>query len=151
MRTAHNERMKRTESWASDAGIRRSMLSNKRRDTSIELAVRRRLHARGVRYRVDYPPVPGLRRRADVVFIRCRVAVFIDGCFWHRCPVHGTHPKRNADYWEPKLDANAARDAETTALLEAAGWTVLRFWEHEDPDDVAARIAAVVADELHAG
>ncbi|GHD06263.1 very short patch repair endonuclease [Zhihengliuella salsuginis] len=136
--------MKRAESWASDAGTRRSMLGNKRRDTSIELAVRRRLHALGFRYRVDYPPVKGLRRRADVVFTRRRIAVFIDGCFWHRCPDHGTHPKRNADYWEPKLDANAARDAETTALLEAAGWTVLRFWAHEDPDDVVERIAAAV-------
>lgn len=123
------------------------MLGNKSRDTKVELAVRQRLHARGLRYRVDYAPLPGLRRRADVVFTRQRLAVFIDGCFWHRCPTHGTRPKANSDYWQPKLDTNVARDADTNARLRAAGWTVLRFWEHEDPDDVVEQIIAA----LHAG
>lgn len=118
------------------------MLANKPRDTTTELAVRRLLHARGLRYRVDYSPIPSNRRRkADIVFTRAHIAVFIDGCFWHGCPVHATHPKRNSDYWGPKLARNVQRDVETTAALEAAGWRVLRFWEHEEPEDVANRIA----------
>jgi len=120
------------------------MLANKRRDTSTEMAVRRALHSRGLRYRVDYAPVPGLRRRADIVFTRARVSVFIDGCFWHGCPVHGTTPKRNASYWGPKLAANVARDRDTDRQLVAAGWQVLRFWEHELPSGVADRIEIAV-------
>lgn len=114
------------------------MLSNERRDTTTELAVRRLLHARGLRYRVDYPPLTDQRRRrADIVFTRARIAVFIDGCFWHGCPEHATSPKRNVEYWGPKLAANRARDLDTNTRLEAAGWTVLRFWEHEDSRAVA--------------
>ncbi|UOQ88051.1 very short patch repair endonuclease [Agromyces endophyticus] len=129
------------DSWATSEGTRKSMLSNKRRDTTTELAVRRLLHARGLRYRVDYAPLATLRRRrADIVFTRAKVAVFIDGCFWHGCPEHATHPKQNADYWAPKLEANISRDRDTDARLAAAGWTVLRFWEHE----VAARVAATI-------
>ncbi|MEI5584294.1 MULTISPECIES: very short patch repair endonuclease [unclassified Agromyces] len=135
------------ESWATSEGTRKSMLANKRRDTSTELAVRRLLHAQGLRYRVDYPPVPGLRRRADIVFTRARIAVFIDGCFWHGCPVHATSPKRNSDYWGPKLAANIERDADTNAQLEAAGWRALRFWEHEAPEDVARAIAQEIERE----
>lgn len=133
-----------TDSWASSEGTRKSMLANKRRDTSTEMAVRRALHSRGLRYRVDYAPIPGLRRRADIVFTRARIAVFIDGCFWHGCPVHGTTPKRNADYWGPKLAANVERDRDTDRRLEAAGWHVLRFWEHEDPVYVADRVELAV-------
>ena len=120
------------------------MLANKRRDTSTEMVVRRALHSRGLRYRVDYAPIPGLRRRADIVFTRARIAVFIDGCFWHGCPVHGTAPKRNADYWEPKLVANVERDRDTDQRLENAGWHVLRFWEHEPPVEVADRVESAV-------
>lgn len=121
------------------------MLSNTRRDTGTELAVRRLLHARGLRYRVDFAPLASsARRRADVVFTRARVAVFIDGCFWHSCPVHATTPKRNANYWGPKLARNVERDRETTIVLEAAGWTVLRFWEHEEPAEVASSIERAV-------
>lgn len=129
-----------TESWASSEATRRSMLANKGRDTSTEMAVRRALHSRGLRYRVDYAPIPGLRRRADIVFTRTRIAVFIDGCFWHGCPTHGTTPMRNAEYWGPKLAANVTRDRDTDRRLEAGGWRVLRFWEHEAPSDVADRI-----------
>jgi DNA mismatch endonuclease (patch repair protein) len=114
------------------------------KDTAVELAVRRLLHAAGMRYRVEYP-VPGLpRRRIDVAFPRAKVAVLIDGCFWHGCPQHATHPKANADWWRTKLDRNMARDRETTEYLLAAGWTVLRFWEHEAPEEVAVRVAAAV-------
>ena len=130
-------------SWASTEGSRNSMRSNRRRDTSPELAVRRLLHAAGLRYRVDFAPLGG-RRRADIVFTRQHVAEFIDGCYWHGCPDHATFPKRNSDYWLPKLARNVERDRETDQSLREAGWTVLRFWEHESPDDVARRIAVAV-------
>jgi DNA mismatch endonuclease (patch repair protein) len=136
-------------SWASSEGTRRSMLGNTGRDTKPELAVRRLLHARGYRYRVDYRPIREVRSRADVAFTRRKIAVFIDGCFWHVCPIHATHPKANADYWAPKLARNVERDAETTVKLQAAGWTVLRYWEHEAPADVAAAIEAALRSEPH--
>ncbi|MFJ2892680.1 MULTISPECIES: very short patch repair endonuclease [unclassified Streptomyces] len=118
------------------------------KDTGAELAVRRLLHAAGLRYRVEYP-VPGMaRRRIDVAFTRARVAVLIDGCFWHGCPEHATRPKANAEWWRKKLDRNMARDLETTEHLIAQGWTVLRFWEHESPDAVAARVAVIVEQRL---
>lgn len=131
------------ESWASTAGVARSMRSNRRRDTSPELALRRILHARGLRYRVDFAPLATMRqRRADIVFTKARLVVFVDGCFWHGCPDHATFPVRNADYWLPKLERNRARDLETDAALADAGWRVIRIWEHEDPTDAADRIEA---------
>lgn len=120
------------------------MQANRRRDTSPELAVRKLLHAAGLRYRVDYRVVPELRARADLAFTRARIAVFIDGCFWHSCPEHGTRPKSNADYWIPKLARNVQRDRATDAALESLGWLVLRFWEHEDAVSAADRIADAV-------
>lgn len=131
-------------SWASSPASRRVMQANRRRDTSPELHVRRLLHARGLRYRVDAAPVKGLRRRADLVFGPARVAVFVDGCFWHACPEHGTRPATHADYWTTKLDRNVRRDRETDRLLAEAGWTVIRVWEHEPAENAAARIEAVV-------
>ncbi|GGO52181.1 hypothetical protein GCM10012286_56600 [Streptomyces lasiicapitis] len=110
------------------------------RDTAPEIAVRRLLHAAGLRYRVNVP-VPGMPRRTiDIAFAKARIAVFMDGCFWHGCPDHATSPKANAEWWRAKLDKNMARDRETSRHLEAAGWTVLRFWEHERPEDVAAAV-----------
>ena len=109
-----------------------------------ELAVRRAVHALGLRYRVDARPVPDLARRADLVFPGARVAVFIDGCFWHGCPYHYVASKSNAGYWAPKIEANRRRDAETTALLAAREWRVLRFWAHEEVQGVAERIVATV-------
>ena len=120
------------------------MRSNKGRDTKPELALRHRLHARGYRYRVDYAPIEGFRRRADVVFTRAKIAVFVDGCFWHGCPVHATQPKINADYWLPKLARNIERDRDTDAVLEAAGWVVLRFWEHEPSEMMAEAVSAEI-------
>ncbi|MEU9054174.1 very short patch repair endonuclease [Streptomyces sp. NPDC048384] len=112
------------------------------RDTAQEVAVRRLLHAAGLRYRVNVP-VPGMPRRTiDIVFTKAKIAVFLDGCFWHGCPEHATQPKANAEWWREKLAKNVARDSETTRHLEAAGWTVLRFWEHERPDAVARSVAA---------
>ncbi|PXW25080.1 UNVERIFIED_CONTAM: T/G mismatch-specific endonuclease [Williamsia faeni] len=106
--------------------------------------MRQLLHAQGFRYRVDVQPERALRRRADIVFARDKLAVFIDGCFWHSCPLHATSPKANAEWWREKLDANIARDRDTDRRLEEAGWTVLRFWEHDDPAAVARSIASTM-------
>jgi DNA mismatch endonuclease (patch repair protein) len=120
------------------------MRANKRRDTRPEILVRRLLHARGLRYRVDHRVETESRSRADIAFTRQRIAVFIDGCFWHSCPEHLHLPKANADYWTPKLARNVERDAEVTAVLRGLGWTVLRFWEHEPAREVADLIIAAV-------
>lgn len=111
-----------------------------RRDSRPELALRRELYRRGLRYRVDSAPLQGLRRRADVVFPRHRLAVFVDGCFWHRCPVHGTAPRNNAEWWRAKLERTVTRDRGTDAALVQAGWCVVRVWEHEDPVAAADRV-----------
>lgn len=118
------------------------MQANRRANTVPELAVRRLLHAAGFRYRVDYPPLADFRRlRADIVFPRRHLAVFVDGCFWHGCPDHFVMPKANAEYWARKIARNVERDAETTARLIERGWLVLRFWEHEPASEVASAIA----------
>lgn len=115
-----------------------------RRDTAPEVAVRRLLHASGHRYRLN-ERVPGMPRRTiDIAFTRAKVAVFLDGCFWHGCPEHATQPKANADWWRQKLDRNMARDLETSEHLAESGWIVLRFWEHEAPVRVAEQVAATV-------
>jgi DNA mismatch endonuclease, patch repair protein len=120
------------------------MQGNRSRDTAPELAVRRAMHALGLRYRVDIRPLPTLRRRADAVFTKARVAVFVDGCFWHGCPEHGRIPTSNRDYWEPKLARNVQRDRDTDERLIEAGWVVVRVFEHDDVGTAAARIAEVV-------
>jgi DNA mismatch endonuclease (patch repair protein) len=126
-------------------GVRARMRSQRARDTAPEIAIRRLLHLAGLRYRVDVAPEPGLRRRADIVFTRTRVAVFVDGCFWHRCPAHGIEPRNNADWWRLKLDRNVARDRHTDETLSELGWTVLRIWEHESPAEAAERIRVAVS------
>lgn len=122
------------------------MQSNKGRDTRPELALRRAVHALGLRYRVSTRPLPQIRRTADLVFTRAKVAVFMDGCFWHGCPEHHTKSATNADYWADKLKRNRDRDAETDRLLCEAGWTVIRVWEHENPEEAARGVAAAVRD-----
>jgi DNA mismatch endonuclease (patch repair protein) len=97
-----------------------------------------------LRYRVDVAPIRGARRRADLVFRRAKVAVYVDGCFWHSCPKHATTPKANREWWVEKLDANVARDRDTDRRLKEAGWIALRIWEHENPDTAAERVARVV-------
>jgi DNA mismatch endonuclease (patch repair protein) len=122
------------------------MRRNPRRDTVPERAVRSELHRRGLRFRKDLPlRVPGRVVRPDVVFTRARLAVFVDGCFWHRCPKHGNVPRANGDYWRPKLERNVARDRAVDAALGEVGWRVLRAWEHEPPSTVADRVLAVLA------
>src|SRR5258706_12912524 len=114
---------------ASSLDVRRRMQATRRRDTPGEIALRQALRALGLRYRVDVT-VPGTRRRADVAFIRAKVAVFLDGCFWHGCPKHGTWPKVNASWWRTKIEGNRLRDRDTDRRLRRAGWTVIRYWEH---------------------
>lgn len=106
------------------------MQANKSRDTQPELALRSLLHSRGLRFYVARRPIRTLRRTADILFPRRKIAVFVDGCFWHGCPKHHTRAKANAEYWVEKVARNRARDEETNALLEASGWTVIRIWEH---------------------
>jgi DNA mismatch endonuclease (patch repair protein) len=109
------------------------------------MMLRSALHRLGLRFRKDHPVrLPDRVVRPDVVFTRARVAVFLDGCFWHRCPVHGNVPRSNSDYWGPKLDRNVARDRLVNAALRQAGWTVVRAWEHEPPAEVAKRVARVL-------
>ncbi|NKX89291.1 very short patch repair endonuclease [Nocardia coubleae] len=127
-----------------DAATSARMSRQRRADTAPELALRRELHRAGLRYFVDRAPIRGQRRRADVVFPRRRVAVYVDGCFWHRCPEHATDPKNNAEWWAQKLAGNVARDRATDAALIEAGWQVVRVWEHEDPRVVAQQIVALV-------
>jgi DNA mismatch endonuclease (patch repair protein) len=115
-----------------------------RRDTAPELALRRELHRRGLRYRVDHP-LPGLpRRRADLLFVRARVAVFVDGCFWHGCSEHSVVPKANRQWWIEKIDANRRRDRHTDEHLLELGWWPARVWEHEDLRVAADRIETIV-------
>jgi DNA mismatch endonuclease (patch repair protein) len=133
---------------ASSPAVRAVMQSNRASGTMPELALRSELHRRGLRYRVHHEPVSGLRCRADIVFSRPRIAVFVDGCFWHRCPLHGTSPQSNAPYWQVKLDRNVARDKRNDTALAAAGWIVVRVWEHEKVEDAADRIATLVTQVL---
>ena len=134
----------RPDSWASSLAVRASMRSNKPRDTRPELALRSAAHALGLRYRVSAQPVKGLRRTADMVFPRERVAVFLDGCFWHGCEVHHTVAATNAQYWAAKVQRNRERDRETNEHLSRAGWLVVRVWEHEEPSEAAQRIAELI-------
>ncbi|MFJ2814988.1 MULTISPECIES: very short patch repair endonuclease [unclassified Streptomyces] len=132
-------------SWASSREARAVMSANRSRDTVPELLLRKALHRHGLRYRVSARPLPKLRRTADVVFTKARVAVFVDGCFWHGCPEHHRPAtKHHSDFWSQKIEMNRARDQETNQVLQEAEWTVVRVWEHEDPEEAALRIADVV-------
>lgn len=114
------------------------------RDNPREKAVRRLLHAAGLRFRVHHP-IPGRPRRTiDIAFTRVRIAVFIDGCFWHGCPRHATSPKANAEWWQAKIAQNRLRDLDTSEYLTARGWQVVRAWEHEPPEVVAATVLELV-------
>jgi DNA mismatch endonuclease (patch repair protein) len=120
------------------------MVRQRRRDTGPEIAIRRAAHARGLRYRVC-AALPGTRRSADLLFTRAKVAVFVDGCFWHGCPEHGTQPKRNASWWADKIATNVRRDRDTDSHLAATGWEVVRIWSHEPAEQAVDRIAKTVA------
>jgi DNA mismatch endonuclease (patch repair protein) len=121
------------------------MQANRRTDTKPEIRLRSALHRRGFRFRKDFRITAGeVKVRPDIVFTRRRVAVFVDGCFWHGCPDHGRTPSVNGWYWSPKLQRNADRDQRVTCALEATGWRVFRFWEHEALDDVVATVASAL-------
>ena len=136
--------------WASTPAARLVMQGNRKRDTRPELAVRQATHALGLRYLVARRPLRGCPWTADLVFPRLRLAVFVDGCYWHGCAQHFKPPRTNAGYWGPKVERNRSRDVRVGADLREAGWTVLRLWEHEPPTSAAERIAAAVA-EARAG
>ncbi|UNB51498.1 very short patch repair endonuclease [Mycolicibacterium sp. YH-1] len=132
------------ESWASSPAVRRVMQSNKSRDTKPEKALRSAVHALGLRYRVSAKPLAGLRRTADMVFPTAKVAVFLDGCFWHGCPQHHTVASANAKFWADKVEGNRTRDRDTDERLAQAGWVSVRVWEHEDPVEAADRVREIV-------
>jgi DNA mismatch endonuclease (patch repair protein) len=133
----------RSKTSASNRSV--NMRANRRRDTGPEMQLRRIIHSRGLRYRCDLRfLVGGVAVRPDVVFTRRRVAVFVDGCFWHGCETHGRIPQVNTGYWAPKLRRNMSRDAQQAAALRNAGWLVIRAWEHDDPATVADRVEQAV-------
>lgn len=117
------------------------MVANRGVNTAPEIALRSALHKRGFRFRKHVAPVPGLRCTADVVFPRQKLAVFVDGCFWHRCPEHATFPKANAEWWRTKLEQTVQRDRRNDRVLAEHGWTVVRVWEHEDAESAAERVS----------
>ncbi|WSD68649.1 very short patch repair endonuclease [Streptomyces sp. NBC_01591] len=137
-------------SWASSAARRKNMQAIRSRDTKPERLIRRLVHASGLRYRVAAKPLPDLRRTADMVFRPAKVAVFIDGCYWHGCPEHYVPPKTNPGYWSDKVARNVARDRDTDQRLAEAGWLVLRFWEHQDSDTCALTIVSAVRERRNA-
>jgi DNA mismatch endonuclease (patch repair protein) len=116
--------------------------------TTPELVLRSVLHRMGLRFRVDARPLPELARRADIVFRRVKVAVFVNGCFWHACPEHASWPKSNAAWWRSKIEGNRERDHDTDERLREAGWHPVQVWEHDNPDVIARVIARLVKDRL---
>jgi DNA mismatch endonuclease (patch repair protein) len=120
------------------------MAKVRQKGTDAEVALRRELYRRGLRYRVGFEVLKKPRRVADIAFPSLCIAVFVDGCFWHGCPEHATWPKRNAEFWRQKIEANRLRDADTNARLQSIGWRVMRFWEHEPPVEAAETILQVV-------
>ena len=120
------------------------MANVRQHGTEPEVALRRELFRSGLRYRVNYAVIKKPRRVADIAFPRLKVAVFVDGCFWHGCPIHATWPKRNAEFWQQKIEANHIRDADTTARLRGAGWTVLRISEHETPIEASKSVLELI-------
>ncbi|PWB97130.1 very short patch repair endonuclease [Salinibacterium hongtaonis] len=131
-------------SWASSGRARRVMQGNRSRDSKPEFAVRSAAHALGLRYKVVVRPIPGIRRTADMVFPREKVAVFVDGCSWHGCPIHFVPPKSNVEYWTAKIARNLERDLETNRLLTEASWQVIRIWSHEDPARAAQELRKTI-------
>jgi DNA mismatch endonuclease (patch repair protein) len=121
------------------------MQSMPRANTRIELALRRELHRLGLRYRVHFRALPGT---PDIALTKARVAVFVDGCFWHRCPEHGTSPKNNSTWWAAKLAGNVERDRRKDVQLEELGWIPIHVWEHEDPVAAAAQIFKIWQERL---
>jgi len=133
---------------ASSPEALRRMKNTRRRDTDLEVVLRRLLFAKGLRFRIDEKVLPDFNRRADLVFAASRVAVFVDGCFWHYCPIHRTQPRANSAWWLAKLRTNRRRDLDTNRRLKKAGWSVARVWGHEPAATAAARIVKTVRARL---
>jgi DNA mismatch endonuclease (patch repair protein) len=129
---------------ASSEAVRNRMRSTPRKNTRPEIALRSQLHKLGLRFRVDVSPVRGHRGRADLVFKSPKLVVYVDGCFWHSCPIHGAVPKTNERWWGEKLERNKQRDLRTNREMRRMGWKVIRIWEHENPVTAANRIAKVI-------
>jgi DNA mismatch endonuclease (patch repair protein) len=143
-RSRGDARMRGAVPAPSSAAVKRRMQTQRREGTACEIAVRRLLYHAGARYTTHRRPVPRLRRRADIVFVGPRVAVFVDGCFWHWCPTHSPKVKAHRSWWRAKLLANVRRDRDTDKQLGLAGWRVVRVWEHENPEAAARRILRAV-------
>lgn len=120
------------------------MMSNRGKDTSPELALRKRLHGLGARFRKHRRPLPGVRCEADLLFPRVKLAVFVDGCFWHGCPEHTSYPITNREWWLRKLEGNKSRDRKNDEMLRLAGWTIVRLWEHQGVEEMAAEVLHVL-------
>lgn len=133
-----------SDSKASSTAVRAVMRANKGRDTGPERLLRSILFSQGFRYRVNTRPLPELRRTADLVFRKARVAVFVDGCYWHGCTEHHRPAARNRRFWKEKIQSNQARDEDTNQKLREQGWKIVRVWEHEDPNIAAARVIAAL-------
>ncbi|MBE5461730.1 very short patch repair endonuclease [Mycobacteroides abscessus] len=133
-----------SESWASTPSVRSVMQGNKGRDTGPEMALRRALHALGLRYRVNVRVIPGSRMTVDLAFTRAQVAVEVLGCFWHRCPEHHRPASRNAEFWTTKLADNVERDEAKRAALEALGWTLVVIWEHDELAEAVERVTTAL-------
>ncbi len=134
--------MPRVSPSSHEASLRLARVRQK--DTDVELALRKELHAKGLRYRLHVPLLTKPRRVADIVFSSAKVAVFVDGCFWHGCPEHASWPKSNAQFWREKIEADRARDADTDQRLQASGWQVVRVWAHESAPQAAKRIDEII-------
>lgn len=128
----------------SSAAVSKRMQRQATRDTAPEVALRKALHRRGIRFRLHRRIVPEVRRTADIVLPSARICVDVRGCYWHGCPQHRTMPKANAEWWAGKLEGNVARDVDTERRWREAGWTVVVVWEHEDPEAAAERIASLI-------
>jgi DNA mismatch endonuclease, patch repair protein len=136
---------KRHTSWAASPSVRAVMRGNRHRDTRPEMALRSAVHALGLRYRVGIRPIPSIRRTADLVFTRAKVAVYLDGCFWHGCPTHHRPATRNVEFWTEKVNKNRARDADTDTRMAQAGWMTVRVWEHESAAVAALAIRDIIS------
>jgi len=145
MKEVGSSPLARSRPQASSVLVHRRMTRTGQRDTPPELALRRALHAQGLRYRVDVRPFPGCRSRPDILFPGAKLAVFVDGCFWHGCPEHATWPKTNASWWKDKIEANRSRDQAARQQMAERGWAVLTVWEHEDVGLAAVKVAGAVA------
>lgn len=131
----------------SSSAAKSRMEAAKPKNTLPEIKLQTALAELGINFETDVKPIEDLHRRADVLIREGKIAIFVDGCFWHGCPIHGTQAKANAEFWADKIKRNQERDLDTNEHLEAAGWTVIRIWEHEDPNDAAKQIADIIKEK----